>query len=1726
MRLKLSLLLVFIITYSWSQSGSTKTFTGNGTFSVPAGVTSINVQAWGGGGSGGGASGAPLLLGRGAAGGGGGAYASNTLLVTPGTTLNVVVASQTAGTSTAGTAGGNTTITGFESSILAAGGSGGSANNAGGPPIGGVGGTIAASAGSIKFAGANGGNGNSWNLLGLLLSSGPGGAGAGLGGAGGTAVSGLILSNGPGNAGSPPGGAGSGAINSALGASQIGGAGAAGRVIISYSCANFSLTSTNATSICASAGTTSSVTITGSSASLPVGTYVVTYNRSSPSATGLTANLTVSTAGTGTFLATGLSTVGSSTITITKLTSESCSSNITSNNTAVVTISAATVGGTVSGGTTICSGATSGVLTLSGHSGSIVKWQSSVSPFTTWTDIANTTATYTSGILTETTQFRAVVQNGVFCAALNSTATEVTVIPRPTITISSDANPISCSNDDERFPRFTYSATTGSPVTYSITWNQSPPNSFVTVTDESLSPESIQISVPANTAAGTYTGTVTVKNANGCVSLGATFNVNVIDPPSITTTGIIDEINTSTSSQNALLSYTASANNPVDYRVIWDSDAIEDQYETSFNFSSSGGVINTIVIPANTPAGTYTGILIIGDSSVFCTSVQSISITINALPTIESAAAATTVCSSPTIQTTGLSYSSRTGSPTTYSIVWDASPANSFAPVIDGALPASPFTIVIPAGTAAGTYAGTLTVKNATGAVSSPGSVFTVTVNPSPTITITQSEFNVCAYNNNIVQTVEIPYSGTTGSPDTFSIVWDSSPANNLPEITDRELFESPISFLVSHLAEGVYTGTLMVKNANGCVSSSSVITINAVPIPTLTTTGIVDPVCSSAVTQNAVLPYSASANNPTIYSIDWDDEAFADQDNTPFSFVSSGGVINNIQVPANVPAGSYSGTIFISDGNCDKSYPISILINAPPTITLTQTEFNACSYNGFNQQPVELAYSNTTGSPLNYSIVWDASSPNNSFANVINEVLPDSPIEIEIPEGTIAGTYTGILTVKNAAGCVSSNSSFYIHIQESPTITSTGQIDPVNQSTSAQNASLTYSGVTGNPTSYSLIWGLQSAHFFVSQLDIPYTFVSTGGVINNIEVPANVPPGSYSGTLFVIDGTCFGVLPVTITVNALPTIALASSAADICPDVHFFVNSTTLSYSATTGNPVTYSIVWNASPANSFSEITDVQLPDSPITINVPVSTNADTYTGTLTVKDANGNASLGSVFTLKVNQLVNISAPGFVVSIDPVNTSNSPQTTTLTYDSTTGNPTSYSIDWNDQANIHSLADQPITSFAFAPNGGVLNNIEISADVLPGTYQGRLRIYGEICETSIPVSIEITEPAPTIQIAPATNPVCSNINAQTTKLAVGAITGSPTTYSILWNASPANTFADVTDATLVYNTSFIIDVPAGTVVGTYTGILTVKNANGVESSGNSFTVTVNQSPTLTTIGIINSACSSNNAQSKQLRYTASGGSPTSYSIDWNQAANDALLEDKPTTSLNFTPSGGFMIITIEANVLPGTYSGTIVVNNAFCSASYPISITVTTGLVGGTVTGGTTISSGSTSGLLTLSGTTSLVNRWQSSVSPFTTWTNIVNGTTTYTSGPLTETTQFRAVVQGGTCFAVNSEPTTVTVLSAFAKSNSDTSSGITDLESAEKVTSVTAFNQVIHVEAFDQIINQVFVYDVSGNLLYKKNAVSDSKLVISSLRSSNQVLVVKVVLNDNRIATKKVIY
>ena len=85
------------------------------------------------------------------------------------------------------------------------------------------------------------------------------------------------------------------------------------------------------------------------------------------------------------------------------------------NRTAVsVTVFPATVGGNVSGTTTVCSGTNSTVLTLTGHTGSIIRWESSpvIDFLSGVVTISNVSTTYTVTNTTSDLYYRAVVQSG------------------------------------------------------------------------------------------------------------------------------------------------------------------------------------------------------------------------------------------------------------------------------------------------------------------------------------------------------------------------------------------------------------------------------------------------------------------------------------------------------------------------------------------------------------------------------------------------------------------------------------------------------------------------------------------------------------------------------------------------------------------------------------------------------------------------------------------------------------------------------------------------------------------------------------------------------------------------------------------------------------------------------------------------------------------------------------------------------------------------------------------------------------------------------------------------------------------------------------------------------------------------------------------------------------------------------------------------------------------
>jgi hypothetical protein len=209
-----------------------------------------------------------------------------------------------------------------------------------------------------------------------------------------------------------------------------------------------------------------------------------------------------------------------------------------------------------------------------------------------------------------------------------------------------------------------------------------------------------------------------------------------------------------------------------------------------------------------------------------CNVTSCISATVTASTSITSAATATAVCANATSQTTPLTYSATTGTPTTYSIVWNAAPSNSFAAVTNASLPASPIQITVPAGTAAGTYTGTLTVKN--GTCTSFGNTFTVTVNAKPTVTFTAQPGATACVNTDVTYTTEASQS---------NYVWTVPGVLNMDySITSGGIGSASNTVTLQWLTGGNKIVTVNYSNAGGCTATTatSSTTTNIAVAPTL----------------------------------------------------------------------------------------------------------------------------------------------------------------------------------------------------------------------------------------------------------------------------------------------------------------------------------------------------------------------------------------------------------------------------------------------------------------------------------------------------------------------------------------------------------------------------------------------------------------------------------------------------------------------------------------------------------------------------------------------------------------------------------------------------------------------------------------------------------------------------------------------------------------------------
>ncbi|MEO8238007.1 MAG: T9SS sorting signal type C domain-containing protein [Flavobacterium sp.] len=84
----------------------------------------------------------------------------------------------------------------------------------------------------------------------------------------------------------------------------------------------------------------------------------------------------------------------------------------------------------------------------------------------------------------------------------------------------------------------------------------------------------------------------------------------------------------------------------------------------------------------------------------------------------------------------------------------------------------------------------------------------------------------------------------------------------------------------------------------------------------------------------------------------------------------------------------------------------------------------------------------------------------------------------------------------------------------------------------------------------------------------------------------------------------------------------------------------------------------------------------------------------------------------------------------------------------------------------------------------------------------------------------------------------------------------------------------------------------------------------------------------------------------------------------------------------------------------------------------------------------------------------------------------------------------------------------------------------GTGDFENVENSVTVTSQDKTIVISSPTENIDKVFIYDISGKQLYKKQSVGNAELSIQHLPFAQQVLLVKIVLENGYTTTKKLIF
>ena len=664
-----------------------------------------------------------------------------------------------------------------------------------------------------------------------------------------------------------------------------------------------------------------------------------------------------------------------------------------------------------------------------------------------------------------------------------------------------------------------------------------------------------------------------------------------------------------------------------------------------------------------------------------------------------------------------------------------------------------------------------------------------------------------------------------------------------------------------SYQSSNVFNGlkaqayTIIVKDANNCVSNGQQVTISQPNSPVSFTTSQVNVLCNGAATGSITVtasggtaPYSYSSNGGTSYQ--------------------SSNVFNGLKAQAY--------TIIVKDANNCLGTSQQVTISQPNSpVSFTTSQVNVLC-NGAATGSITVTASGGTA-PYSYSA--DGGSKYQS-SNVFSALA--------------AGSY--VVVVKDANNCVSSGQQVIISQPDSPVSFTKSQVNVLCNGAATGSITVTASGGTA-PYSYSANGGstYQSSNVFNELAAGSYVVVvkdSNNCISAGQQVIISQPDSGVSFTTSQVNVLCNGAATGSITVTAsggTESYSYSANGGSTYQNSNMFSGLIAGNYTV---------VVKDANNCISNGQQVTISQPDSSVsftTSQVNVLCNG-AATGSITVTASGGTAPYGysndgGNTYQNSNMFSGLTAGSYTIIVKDVNNcvSNGQQVIISQPDSGVSFTTS-------QVNV--LCNGAATgSITVTANGGTAP-YSYSADG-GSTYQSS-NVFNELAAGSYVVVVKdanncVSSGQQVIISQP--DSVASFTTSQVNVLCNGAATGS-ITVTASGGTAP---YGYSNDGGNTYQNS---NVFSGLIAGNYTVV--VKDANNCISNGQQVTISQPDSSASFTTSQVNVLC--NGAATGSITVTASGGtSPYSYS-------NNGGTSYQSSNVFSGLTAGSYTIIVKDSN--------------------------------------------------------------------------------------------------------------------------------------------------------------------------------------------------------------------